>query len=157
MHLASCDRKTVCCSLLVLQVSQAENPTCNRMSLPAFLIWPMQRITRYPLLVSKLLHHTSKRSAEHDALLECMNQLGQLLDKINKVQRIILISPFGGAVSDNDVKFFILCQSNSAAINRETFCLPALPCTKFEAQTRLYLPETFLRSVWVVFLGERRL
>ena len=62
-----------------------EDERCSKMGLQAFLLLPMQRITRYPLLLSKLLSHTSERHADRKLLRECMDKLGSLLDEINAV------------------------------------------------------------------------
>ena len=62
-----------------------EDDRCSKMGLHAFLLLPMQRITRYPLLLSKLLSHTAARHADKTTLEQCMNRLGTLLDEINMV------------------------------------------------------------------------
>ena len=63
-----------------------ENDRCSKMGMQAFLLAPMQRITRYPLLLSKLLSHTAVRHPDKGALQQCMDQLANLLDEINVVR-----------------------------------------------------------------------
>lgn len=58
------------------------------MPLLAFLIAPVQRITRYPLLLSKILSHTPTRHPDYTALSECLCKLEVLLDRINTVSAL---------------------------------------------------------------------
>ena len=62
-------------------------PQCKGLDLSAFLLEPMQRITRYPLLLKQVIHYTSKDHRDQPALLECMKITERLLGKVNTAAR----------------------------------------------------------------------
>ncbi|XP_053139860.1 intersectin-2 isoform X2 [Hemicordylus capensis] len=56
----------------------ASNPRCKGMPLSSFLLKPMQRITRYPLLIKSILENTPETHPDHSNLklaLECAEEL----------------------------------------------------------------------------------
>merc|ERR1712106_882835 len=55
---------------IFLKVSQMENTILRRMNLSSFLMVPVQRVTRYPLLLSRLLKVTPSQHNDKDALQE---------------------------------------------------------------------------------------
>ena len=55
--------KVLTFTMFSVQVSQMENKILRRMNLSSFLMVPVQRITKYPLLLARLLkvlHNTSR-------------------------------------------------------------------------------------------------
>lgn len=59
------------------------NPRCRSLDLSSFLLEPMQRITRYPLLIKQILHYTSKDHPDHSELLAVLKQMEILLTRVN--------------------------------------------------------------------------
>ncbi|XP_044275174.1 intersectin-2 isoform X2 [Varanus komodoensis] len=56
----------------------ASDPRCKGMPLSSFLLKPMQRITRYPLLIKSILENTPESHPDHNNLklaLECAEEL----------------------------------------------------------------------------------
>ena len=45
----------------------------NGLDLSSFLLEPMQRMTRYPLLIRTILHHTPKEHPDQPVLLDALN------------------------------------------------------------------------------------
>ncbi|KAJ6659635.1 hypothetical protein lerEdw1_018604 [Lerista edwardsae] len=56
----------------------ASDPRCKGMPLSSFLLKPMQRITRYPLLIKSILENSPETHPDHNNLklaLECAEEL----------------------------------------------------------------------------------
>ena len=71
---------------IFLRASQLENPALRRMDLHAFLMVPVQRITKYPLLLGRLLRATAQQDVEmRDALREAQAKVESYLTAINAV------------------------------------------------------------------------
>jgi len=49
---------------------QMSNPECKQLDLSSFLLEPMQRITRYSLLLKQILHYTGTNHRDHDDVLQ---------------------------------------------------------------------------------------
>lgn len=69
---------------IFLKVSQMENTILRRMNLSSFLMVPVQRVTRYPLLLSRLLKVTPSQHNDRDALQESRELIEQGLDSMNQ-------------------------------------------------------------------------
>eukprot|EP00092_Neocalanus_flemingeri_P003468 GFUD01003717.1.p1 GENE.GFUD01003717.1~~GFUD01003717.1.p1 ORF type:complete len:1661 (+),score=297.05 GFUD01003717.1:288-5270(+) len=69
---------------IFLKVSQMENTILRRMNLSSFLMVPVQRVTRYPLLLSRLLKVTPSQHNDKDALQESRELIEQGLDSMNQ-------------------------------------------------------------------------
>ncbi|KAB0793537.1 hypothetical protein PPYR_13157 [Photinus pyralis] len=70
-------------------VKQCQSNRFTRgMPLSSFLIKPMQRITRYPLLISKILEHTPTTSTDHQFLVEALNLADDFLKRLNENVRL---------------------------------------------------------------------
>merc|ERR1719250_309385 len=67
-----------------LKVSQMENKILRRMNLSSFLMVPVQRVTKYPLLLARLLKVTPCQHNDRDALQESRELLEQGLDSMNQ-------------------------------------------------------------------------
>ncbi|KAJ1342866.1 hypothetical protein BSLG_002525 [Batrachochytrium salamandrivorans] len=63
--------------------SAQHNPRCKKLDLSSFLLVPMQRITRYSLLLRQMLHHTPKEHREHECTLIALQMSDELLEKLN--------------------------------------------------------------------------
>jgi hypothetical protein len=72
---------------IFLRVSQMENAVLRRMNLPAFLMVPVQRVTRYPLLLSRLLKVTCADHPSRDELQLAHEKIEQHLEHMNKTTR----------------------------------------------------------------------
>nr|XP_057912352.1 intersectin-2a isoform X2 [Doryrhamphus excisus] len=62
----------------------ATNYRCKGMPLSSFLLKPMQRITRYPLLIKNILEHTPDHHADHVALREALERAEELCSQVNE-------------------------------------------------------------------------
>ncbi|KAH9415232.1 hypothetical protein DERP_006324 [Dermatophagoides pteronyssinus] len=69
---------------IFLRVSQMENALLRRMNLRSFLVVPVQRITKYPLLLNRLVKVTPRHYADYDSLRETQMKLEIHLDNINQ-------------------------------------------------------------------------
>eukprot|EP00026_Physarum_polycephalum_P000840 Phypoly_transcript_00841.p1 GENE.Phypoly_transcript_00841~~Phypoly_transcript_00841.p1 ORF type:complete len:1276 (+),score=329.63 Phypoly_transcript_00841:96-3923(+) len=67
----------------------ARNPLCREMLLPDFLIMPLQRICKYPLLLKSLLECTPPEHPDHEALTTALSEMRQLIDMINNRTGIV--------------------------------------------------------------------
>ncbi|CAF0939796.1 unnamed protein product [Adineta ricciae] len=54
------------------------------LSLNGFLTKPIQRVTRYPLLIEKVLKHTSEKHADYASIKQALECARQLNERINK-------------------------------------------------------------------------
>ena len=67
----------------------ARNPKQQHSStLESFLIKPIQRILKYPLLLQQLKSLTNPTSEEHKHLAEALNGMEKVAEHINEMQRI---------------------------------------------------------------------
>ncbi|KAK0091700.1 hypothetical protein PV326_002837 [Microctonus aethiopoides] len=68
---------------------QARNPRQQHSStLESYLIKPIQRILKYPLLLQQLKNLTDERSEEHQHLIEALKGMEKVAEHINEMQRI---------------------------------------------------------------------
>lgn len=82
---------------IFLRVSQMENTVLRRMNLNSFLMVPVQRVTKYPLLLARLykvtpLHHESRellREAQHKIELHLSHMNSETKDVPSKLWRRI--------------------------------------------------------------------
>ncbi|WFD35520.1 Guanine nucleotide exchange factor for Cdc42p [Malassezia cuniculi] len=56
--------------------------------LPAFLIKPVQRICKYPLLLEQLLKRTPADAPKRDELVEALTVIRRITDKVNETSRV---------------------------------------------------------------------
>lgn len=67
----------------------ARNPKQQHSStLESFLIKPIQRILKYPLLLQQLRNLTDPNAAEHLHLVEALKGMEKVAEHINEMQRI---------------------------------------------------------------------
>ncbi|CAJ1077124.1 intersectin-2a isoform X3 [Xyrichtys novacula] len=62
----------------------ATNYRCKGMPLSSFLLKPMQRITRYPLLIKNILEHTPDAHADRGPLREALERAEELCSQVNE-------------------------------------------------------------------------
>lgn len=63
---------------------QESNPRCHRLSLKDFLAMPMQRLTKYPLLLSTILSCTPRSHADHTSLLQAVSLVKEVVTHVNE-------------------------------------------------------------------------
>ncbi|XP_075465986.1 uncharacterized protein LOC142499860 isoform X2 [Ascaphus truei] len=68
---------------IFLDVSQNDNTALRRMNLRSFLIAPLQRVTKYPLLLSRILKSTTEFHLDHSSLWEAKSRIESHLEHIN--------------------------------------------------------------------------
>lgn len=69
-------------------LTQAKSkPSCRGLDLSSFLLQPLQRITRYPLLIKKILEYTDHDHIDHLLLSEALVSTEGFLDRINEAIR----------------------------------------------------------------------
>ncbi|KAJ8093458.1 hypothetical protein PM082_020315 [Marasmius tenuissimus] len=66
--------------------SLRDDPATRHLDLSSFLLIPMQRITRYPLLIRQVLHYTEP-GEEHTAIQKSLSVAEKILDNINETIR----------------------------------------------------------------------
>ncbi|XP_069578969.1 intersectin-2a isoform X2 [Brachyistius frenatus] len=62
----------------------ATNYRCKGMPLSSFLLKPMQRITRYPLLIKNIMEHTPDGHADRGPLREALERAEELCSQVNE-------------------------------------------------------------------------
>ncbi|XP_045916385.1 intersectin-2a isoform X1 [Micropterus dolomieu] len=62
----------------------ATNYRCKGMPLSSFLLKPMQRITRYPLLIKSILEYTPDGHADRNPLREALERAEELCSQVNE-------------------------------------------------------------------------
>ncbi|KAI8340948.1 hypothetical protein BC941DRAFT_488850 [Chlamydoabsidia padenii] len=62
-------------------------PECRSLDLSHFLLQPVQRITRYPLLLRQILKSTPKRHPDYGLVKSALTKASQVLDDVNEETR----------------------------------------------------------------------
>ncbi|KAI9201995.1 uncharacterized protein BJ171DRAFT_584641 [Polychytrium aggregatum] len=65
------------------------NPECRGLSLESFLIKPVQRICKYPLLIKELQRHTPKTSKDSGSLAVAMEKIEAVVTLVNEATRLL--------------------------------------------------------------------
>ncbi|KAJ8351634.1 hypothetical protein SKAU_G00231100 [Synaphobranchus kaupii] len=68
---------------IFLDVSQNDNTALRRMNLRSFLMAPLQRVTKYPLLLSRISKATAESHPDHARLREAKSRVESHLEHIN--------------------------------------------------------------------------
>ncbi|XP_060909084.1 uncharacterized protein si:dkey-91i10.2 isoform X1 [Labrus mixtus] len=68
---------------IFLDVSQNDNTALRRMNLRSFLMAPLQRVTKYPLLLSRIIKVTSECHPDYSRLREAKSRVESHLEHIN--------------------------------------------------------------------------
>lgn len=72
---------------IFLTVSSQENSKLRKMDLKSFLTMPVQRIMKYPLLLSRILKHTPKKNEDSKNLKEALLKVEEQITKINDISK----------------------------------------------------------------------
>eukprot|EP01114_Cavostelium_apophysatum_P022237 TRINITY_DN7982_c0_g1_i1.p1 TRINITY_DN7982_c0_g1~~TRINITY_DN7982_c0_g1_i1.p1 ORF type:complete len:872 (-),score=270.52 TRINITY_DN7982_c0_g1_i1:25-2640(-) len=64
------------------------NAECRNQSLESFLIKPVQRICKYPLLLRELLKHTPPEHPDYEPISKSMSSIESIVTQINETKRI---------------------------------------------------------------------
>ncbi|XP_024117144.1 intersectin-1 isoform X2 [Oryzias melastigma] len=62
----------------------AMDPRCKGMPLSSFLLKPMQRVTRYPLIIKNILENTSEAHPDHSHLKTALEKAEELCSQVNE-------------------------------------------------------------------------
>ncbi|XP_018613977.2 intersectin-1 isoform X2 [Scleropages formosus] len=62
----------------------AMDPRCKGMPLSSFLLKPMQRVTRYPLLIRNILENTPESHPDHSHLRQALEKAEELCSQVNE-------------------------------------------------------------------------
>jgi hypothetical protein len=62
-------------------------PECRGLNLGAFLVKPMQRVCKYPLLFRELLKHMDKSEADYPSCVSAQAKIEEIVGKINESKR----------------------------------------------------------------------
>lgn len=65
----------------------SQDPRSNRLPLISYLLKPTQRITKYPLLVKKILNHTPEDHVDYEKCLEALKLAENLCNNVNEACR----------------------------------------------------------------------
>ena len=64
-----------------------DDPRCACLDLASFLLEPVQRLARYPLLLKQILHYTEKGHWDRPATLQAVLASEELLQSVNESVR----------------------------------------------------------------------
>ncbi|CAG8781616.1 7151_t:CDS:10, partial [Gigaspora margarita] len=64
-----------------------QDPQLGSLDLSSFLLKPLQRITRYPLLIRQILHYTSKDNIDHQNMMQALHKAEKILEETNEAAR----------------------------------------------------------------------
>lgn len=68
----------------------SSQPQCKNMSLQSYLIKPVQRICKYPLLLRELIKHTSSDDEQnYQALVVALTEMDRIVTAINHIQACV--------------------------------------------------------------------
>uniref|UniRef100_A0A6Q2YK79 Intersectin 1 (SH3 domain protein) n=1 Tax=Esox lucius TaxID=8010 RepID=A0A6Q2YK79_ESOLU len=62
----------------------AMDPRCKGMPLSSFLLKPMQRVTRYPLIIKNILENTPEAHPDHSHLKQALEKAEELCSQVNE-------------------------------------------------------------------------
>uniref|UniRef100_A0A8C8HVG6 Intersectin-1 n=1 Tax=Oncorhynchus tshawytscha TaxID=74940 RepID=A0A8C8HVG6_ONCTS len=62
----------------------AMDPGCKGMPLSSFLLKPMQRVTRYPLIIKNILENTPEAHPDHSHLKQALEKAEELCSQVNE-------------------------------------------------------------------------
>ncbi|KAG9290202.1 hypothetical protein G9A89_022178 [Geosiphon pyriformis] len=64
-----------------------QDPRTRLLDLSSYLLKPLQRITRYPLLFRQILHYTEKDNPDHQNIIQSLNIAEDILEQTNEAAR----------------------------------------------------------------------
>jgi len=147
------------------------NPACRKLDMFAFLLLPMQRLTKYPLLLRNLLAMTRESDADYEYTRAAVTELGRLIDAVNQyaqrreeLHRIselesqlnwsIVASSYSVADSD-DTGRYLVQEGELTRLRLKTHTLTAekKPARKLERLYCFFFNDIFLFTKQVVLPG----
>jgi len=70
---------------IFLQVSCKQNSKLRKMDLKSFLTMPVQRIMKYPLLLTRIYRVTPRQNSDREALIQARRKIEEQITKINEI------------------------------------------------------------------------
>ncbi|KAI9175955.1 hypothetical protein H9P43_006319 [Blastocladiella emersonii ATCC 22665] len=67
----------------------SRRPECAGMDLGSFLLKPVQRLCKYPLLLRQILEHTPSDHADHAPLVEAVAMVEKVVNRVNEGRRFL--------------------------------------------------------------------
>ena len=64
-----------------------KEPECRGLDILAFIVKPVQRLCKYPLLLRELIKYTPKEHSDYANLLHAMDKMESLVALVNKSSR----------------------------------------------------------------------
>ncbi|OQR76473.1 intersectin-2-like [Tropilaelaps mercedesae] len=123
----------------------SRNPFVNGLPLTSYLLKPMQRITKYPLLVDKILKNTSNDHPDHAQLTEASRRMAQLCSQINEAVQMV-----------ENTERLEWCQSHLLPSTSSSPCLSNYSPTTSTANQQGLAPRIVFNS-FTNTLGPRKL
>ncbi|KAJ3346907.1 Myosin 10A, isoform D [Allomyces javanicus] len=65
----------------------ASRPACGGMNLASFLLKPIQRLCKYPIMIKEILRYTSTDHADHTLLEKSLESMERIVDRVNESRR----------------------------------------------------------------------
>ncbi|KNE62188.1 hypothetical protein AMAG_07432 [Allomyces macrogynus ATCC 38327] len=65
----------------------ASRPACGGMNLASFLLKPIQRLCKYPIMIKEILRSTSTDHADHALLEKSLESMERIVDRVNESRR----------------------------------------------------------------------
>ncbi|KNE63173.1 hypothetical protein AMAG_08327 [Allomyces macrogynus ATCC 38327] len=65
----------------------ASRPACGGMNLASFLLKPIQRLCKYPIMIKEILRYTSADHADHALLEKSLESMERIVDRVNESRR----------------------------------------------------------------------
>ncbi|MEJ1282975.1 intersectin 1 (SH3 domain protein 1A) [Cricetulus griseus] len=78
------DRRAILESLEIAPGRLAMDPRCRGMPLSSFILKPMQRVTRYPLIIKNILENTPENHPDHSHLKHALEKAEELCSQVNE-------------------------------------------------------------------------
>lgn len=83
------EKKSELSGYFVDQVKRfACDPRCNGLNLSAYLLTPLQRVTRYPLLIRKIVESTDANHPDYEDVKNALNIAESLCSSVNEGRRV---------------------------------------------------------------------
>ncbi|KAJ3372674.1 Myosin 10A, isoform D [Allomyces arbusculus] len=65
----------------------ASRPACGGMNLASFLLKPIQRLCKYPIMIKEILRYTSADHADYTLLEKSLESMERIVDRVNESRR----------------------------------------------------------------------
>lgn len=126
----------------------AENPATRSLSFNAFLIKPIQRICKYPLLLRELLKYTPEEHPDHAQAKAALEKVQGVVEEVNKKKRdsenLQKILEIQGQISN-------ISELGQSLVKPGRQFLREMTCSKISSQGKTQERHLFLFSDLLVF------